>query len=114
MYDREEASEILRSLVMTKTETEKLFDAFSRKYLKMISLGGKIDETDWIDYLDDMEGLEHVRKFGDYMDPLDYLLESINLRLGERFVLRDPCERNWFIIIEKELARKILVLGDLP
>jgi len=105
---------MLEDLVMTKTEGEKLFDIFSRKFLEhcrpdFINLG------EWSDYLDSVEGVEQIRKFSEYYsDLVEHLLESINSRPGERFVIRDPCNREGFILIEKELAQKILVLGALP
>lgn len=106
---------MLDDLVMTQTETEKIGDAFRLKYLKVISGTRRAtDDQDWIDYLDGLEGAEYVRRFSDRCDPLDHLLESINNRLGERFVIRDPHRRDCFIILEKELAQKVLVLGNLP
>lgn len=105
---------MLKDLVMTKTEGEKLFHIFSKKFLlKYTSSGCAID--DWNDYIDSIEGVDHIRKFSEYYsDPVEHLLESINIRPGENFVIRDPCNRDCFILIEKELAQKILVLGALP
>ena len=102
---------MLEDLVMTKTEGEKLFHIFSKRFV----LRYATDQDGWNDYLDSIEGVQHIRKFSEYYsDPVDHLLEFINLQPGERFVIRDPCNRDCFILIEKELAQKILVLGNLP
>lgn len=108
---------MLRGLVMTKTETEKLLDIFRLKCIRVISGVDKdwsACHRKWKNYLRGIEGIEYVGKLSDYSDQLDDMLESINSRTGERFVIRDPHERSNFIIIEKELARTILVLGALP
>jgi hypothetical protein len=108
---------MLSDLVMTKTEGEKLFHIFSKRFLQKHTVSGlrKMDEDGWNDYLDSIEGVQHIRKFSEYYsDPVEHLLEFINLNPGEKFVIRDPCNRDFFILIEKELAQKILVLGVLP
>jgi hypothetical protein len=102
---------MLEDLVMTKTEGEKLFHIFSKRFV----LRYATDQDGWNDYLDSMRDVQHIRKFSEYYsDPVDHLLEFINLKPGKNFVIRDPGNRYSFILIEKELAQKILVLGNLP
>lgn len=102
---------MLENLVMTKTEAEKLYEVFRKKFFLRLNYP---DSEEWVEYLDAMEGVTHIRKFSDYSDPVEHLLEAINESPGERFVIRDPMVRDYFILIEKELAQKILVLGSLP
>lgn len=102
---------------MTRTETEKLAAAFLHKYRNLWcrNLSQAECEQNWFDYLDGLDGVEHIRKFSDMSDPLDHLLDSLNNKCGDMMVVRDPHNPNQnFIIIEKEFAQKILVLGILP
>lgn len=100
---------MLSDLVLTRTEGDKLREIFAKKFL------GFKRKDEWVDYLADLDGVEYIYKFSEiYSDPLDHLFEFINERPGERFVIRDVRDRNYFILIEKELAQKILVLGSLP
>lgn len=111
---------MLENLVMVKSEADKVFAAFARKLNKVLPDSGpwrscSTREQDWIDCLAGIEGVEHIRKFSTVSSTVDHLIEAINERPCDRFVIRDPMDvHNNFILVEKDLVQKILVLGDLP
>jgi hypothetical protein len=104
--------------VVTRTDMEKLYDIFLQRYQ---SLWGEIrarTETDildvWEEWLRGLEGVEHIRKFSNMAESIDYLLEEINKPGWDRVVIRDPGSYEKFIIVERDFAEKVLVLGVLP
>lgn len=111
---------MLENLVMVKSDSDKIFSAFARKLNKILPDNGawrsvNTREQDWADYLHSVKGLEYIRKLSTVSSTVDHLLDAINESFLERFVIRDPLDiHNNFILIEKDLAQKILVLGDLP
>lgn len=104
----------IRKFQLTQSSTEKVFDAFAQKYLKLAKGKSQAHNFEiWLRYLDEVPEVEHVRQFSTMADSVDYLLESINER-GDRFIIRDPEDRNNFILIDKDFAEKVLMLGCLP
>jgi hypothetical protein len=103
--------------VVTKTDTEKLYEIFLRRYQHLWG-GSGMTERDivdmWDDWLRNLEGVEHVRKFSNMAEGIDYLLEEVNKPGWDRLVIRDPSDSRRFIILERGLAEKALVLGALP
>jgi hypothetical protein len=103
--------------VVTKTDTEKLYDIFLQRYQSLWS-GSGLRESDimdmWNDWLSNLEGVEHIRQFSNIAESIDYLLDEINKPGWDRVVIRDPCDYKIFIIVERDLAEKALVLGALP
>jgi len=93
--------------VLTKTTTEKLQDLFEKK-------NRQFDKAQkFRDYLADLDGVEQIRKFSHFNDELGYLIEHINSNLPfDKFIIRIDCnDRKEFVIIDKEVALKILALG---
>lgn len=103
--------------VVTRTMTEKLYEIFLERY-RMLWGGSGMRERDieemWRELLDSTEGVEHVRKFSDMGESIDYLLERINRPDWNRLVIRDPCGRNSFILLDRDFAERALVLGAVP
>ena len=94
--------------ILTRTSTEKLRDIFEKKNQQFAKA------QKWIDYIDNLDGVEYIRQFSNYDDEIGYLLEHINSNLPfDKFVFRTG-RGNGFFIVEKELALKILTLGCLP
>jgi len=103
--------------VVTRTDTEKLYDIFLQRYQSLWG-GSGLKETDimdmWEEWLRELEGVEHIRKFSNMAESIDYLLEEINKPGWDRVVIRDPGSYERFIIVERDFAEKALVLGALP
>ena len=103
--------------VVTRTDTEKLYDIFLQRYQSLWG-GSGLKETDimdmWEEWLRELEGVEHIRKFSNMAESIDYLLEEINKPGWDRVVIRDPGSYEKFIIVERDFAEKALVLGALP
>lgn len=101
---------------LTKSNAEKLEDLFSQKALQKI--GESFHDRkyqEWIDYLDGMDGVKHIRKFSNLAESTDYLIDEIQNNLPfNNFILRDRAYREAYIIVEREVAEKILILGMLP
>jgi SPX domain protein involved in polyphosphate accumulation len=94
---------------MTKTQAEKLEEIFNKKL-------NEFDRAQkWIDYLAGLDGVEQIRKFSNYENEVGYLLEHINASLPfDKFVIRIdsfPTHPKEFVIIDKEVALKILAIG---
>lgn len=109
----------LNNLVTSKTDTEKVYDAFWQRYRRLWDdAGSGMREHDivelWEEWIKETEGLEHVKKFSNLAEPVDYLLERINEPGFNRLVIRDPSSRGDFIILERDFADKVLVLGGVP
>lgn len=101
------------------TPTDKLYEVFLGRYRKVWDdAGSGMREHDivdvWEDILRGMKGVEHIRKFSNLASPLDYLLERVNEPGWDRLVIRDPGQKDNFIIVDRALAEKALVLGSLP
>lgn len=106
--------EDIRKFQLTASSTEKVYGAFVHKYLNLVKGKSRAHDLEiWLRYLDQIPELEHVRQFSTMAESVDYLLESIN-KGGDRFVIRDPEDRSNFILIEKDFAEKVLMLGCLP
>lgn len=105
--------------VSSKTSTEKLYEIFLRRYRRLWDdAGSGMREHDleemWWDMLKSIKGLAHIRKFSDLAESTDYLLECVNEPKWDKVVIRDPCERKNFILLDREFAERVLVLGDIP
>lgn len=98
----------MRKLCAIPTISEKLYWEFGKKTKDQD--GFILSQQAWIDYLNSI-GVEHIRRFSNYAQPIDYLLEVVNSGPFDRLVIRDPMNDNNFIIIEKNFAEKVLVLG---
>lgn len=109
----------LDSLVETRSDMEKLYDAFLRRYRKFWDDAGSgmrehdIEEL-WHEWLEGIEEVELVGKRSNRGQTVDYLLERVNEPGFNRVVLHDPGNTNDFLIVSRGFAEKVLVLGDLP
>lgn len=108
----------LEGWVSSKTNSEKLYDIFLKRYRRLWEDSVGMNEHDledmWEEILGGVGGVEHVRKFSNVADSVDYLLERVNEPGWDRVVLRDPCDAKAFIVLDRDLASRILVLGGLP
>lgn len=109
----------LENLRPTPTPTEKVYEVFLERYRRFWDdAGSGMREHDiadmWEDFLRDMKGVEHVRKFSDLATSVDYLLERVNQPGWNRVAIRDPSHRDYFILVERDLAEKAVILGRLP
>jgi hypothetical protein len=98
----------LRCWKLSKTSQSHLEELFYKKRESFKK------QQDWYDYLTRLESVEHIKKFSNYASPTDYLIETINSSLPfDKFIIRVE-GHDQFIIIEKDFAEKVLVLGALP
>lgn len=98
---------------LTKTNAEKIAEIFDKKRASF-NYERRNAQQFWYSYLDSLEGVEHIRKFSDYASPLDYLLEAINSNLPfNKFIIKVE-GHDQFLLIDKDFAEKVLVLGHLP
>lgn len=109
----------LSGLVTTRTDTEKVYEAFLRRYRRFWDdAGSGMREHDivelWEEWLRETDGVDHIKKRSNMGDPVDYLLERVNEPGFDRVVIRDPGDRGEFIILDRQFADKVLVLGDVP
>lgn len=108
--------------VLTKTTTEKLQDIFFTKCSSFYDSHKRrgVGWQAWSDYLNDLDGVEYIHQFSNFASSVDYLLESINESTKRRIVIKDTGSAEYFsnkdnfILLEPELAMKILTLGVLP
>ena len=101
---------------------DKLFRIFEQKRRSLIfsklpaSMGDPKCVKRWTNYIKKIKGAEYIEPKESSMcdsDSLGQLLKIINDSPNfEKFVIR--LGHNEFVVVEKELANKILVLGDLP
>lgn len=111
--------EEIRSYAPTMDYTEKLYHLFAKKMLLVTGTDLAMDVSykgleRWINYLDRFaNNVEHIRKFAVPGDVVDYLIGAINEN-GGRVVIRDPANRQNFILINKDFAEKVMALGGLP
>lgn len=109
----------LENLVETRTDMEKIYDAFLRRYRKFWDDAGSgmrehdIEEL-WHEWLKETKKVEIVQKKSNRGQSVDYLLERVNEPGFNRVVIHDPGNANEFLIIDRDFAEKVLVLGDLP
>ena len=103
--------------VVTRTDTEKLYDIFLQRYRSLWG-GSGLRESDivdmWGEWLRGLEGVEHIRQFSNMAESIDYLLEEVNKPGWDGLVIRDPAYDKRFIIVGRDFAEKALVLGALP
>lgn len=108
----------LGNLVSTKSDTDKIYDAFLRRYRKFWDTGSGMREHDivemWEDWVGSLDSVEHIKKFSNKGEPVDYLLDRVNQPGFNGVVIRDPGGGNEFLVMDREFADKVLVLGDIP
>lgn len=109
----------LENLVSTKSDTEKVYDAFLRRYRKFWDTGSGMNEHDivemWDDWVESLDSVEHIKKFSNVANSVDYLLECVNQPGFDKVVVRDPGDHNNnFLVLDRDFADKVLVLGDIP
>lgn len=109
----------LDGLVETKSDMEKIYDAFLRRYRKFWDdAGSGLREHDieelWHEWLSGTKKVELVEKRSNRGTAVDYLLERVNEPGFKGVVIHDPGNANEFLIIDRDFAEKVLVLGDLP
>lgn len=109
----------LESLRSAPTPTEKVYEVFLERYRRFWEDAGtgmrEHDIADmWEDFLRDMKGVEHVRRFSDLASSVDYLLERVNQPGWDRVAIRDPGHRDNFILVDRNLAERSVVLGYIP
>lgn len=108
--------------VLTKTTTEKLQGIFLKKCSSFYDSHKRrgVGWQAWSDYLNTLEGVEYIYPFSNFANSIDYLFESINESTKRRMIIRDTgsaeffSNKDNFILLEPELAMKILALGYLP
>lgn len=111
--------EDLDGWVANKTSTEKLYRIFLERYRRLWDdAGSGMREHDiedmWGELLDITKGVEHIWKFSDMAETIDYLLERVNEPGWNRVVIKDPCGNKSFIILDRSFAERALVLGAVP
>lgn len=116
----------LMELVVSETVTEKLQGIFTQKYLSITDERfldrAAANYQKWSDYLNNLDGIRYIEKFSNIANQTDYLIEEINNNLPfNKIILKDlfyhaniHAKRDNFILIDVEVAEKILVLGMLP
>lgn len=84
------------------TELERIYDAFERKFVS-----GKFSSWRWMEYLGGL-GLEK--------SSYDLLLESLYSGKFDKVAVKDPMRDTpgLIIVMDREFAKKVLVMGDLP
>jgi len=105
--------------VLSKSDTEKVYDIFLRRYRRFWDDAGTgMREHDivelWEEFLGERHGVELVKKFSRLAESVDYLLDRVNQPGWNNIVIRDPGNNNHFLILERDLAEKVLVLGEVP
>lgn len=99
-------------LVVSETVTEKLQGIFTQKCL---NIDPNLKQQKWSDYLNNLDGIRYIEKFSNIANQTEYLIEEINNNLPfNKIILKDLVYHGNFILIDVELAEKILVLGMLP
>ena len=97
---------------VVETELEKISSFFSEKWE---SFRGNDGRDRWNKYLTEL-GLDHIISETYLADPTDFLLEK--MYSGDttgKVVIKDPDHSlRGFIVMPKEFAEKVLVLGGLP
>lgn len=109
----------LESLRSAPTPTEKVYEVFLERYRRFWEdAGSGMREHDiadmWEDFLRDMKGVEHLRKLSSLASSVDYLLERVNKPGWDRVAIRDPSHRDNFILVDRDLAERSVVLGYIP
>ena len=109
----------LGSLRTKPTPTEKVYEVFLERYRRFWQDAGTgMRDHDivemWEDFLKGMKGVEHVSKRSDLASSVDYLLERVNEPGWDRVAIRDPGHRDNFILVERALAEKAVILGAIP
>ena len=97
---------------VVETELDKIKRFFSEKWE---TFGGNDGRVRWSRYLTEL-GLDHLLSETYFADPTDYLLEKIYSEdMKDKVVIKDPdASLRGFIVMPKEFAEKVLVLGGLP
>lgn len=108
----------IKSIVSTKNDTEKVYEAFLRRYRRFWDdAGSGMREHDiedlWHEWLEGTEKVELVKKFSNLAGSIDYLIDRVNEPGFNRVVIRDPGNSNNFLILDREFADKVLVFGDV-
>jgi len=111
--------EDLKGFAVCKNMTEKLYDIFLNRYRAFWDdAGSGMREHDivdmWEDWLRDLKGVEHIKKFSMVGDAVDYLLEKVNEPGWNRVAIRDPSDNKRFILVDGDFAERALVLGAIP
>ena len=109
----------VKVLVTTKGDMEKIYDAFLRRYKKFWDdAGSGMREHDiedmWHEWLEETKQVELVKKFSNLASSIDYLIDRINEPGFDRVVIHDPGNSSNFLILGRDFANKVLVLGDVP
>lgn len=108
----------LDNLVSTKSDTQKVYDAFLRRYRKFWDTGSGMREHDivemWDDWVESLDSVERIKKFSKVASPIDYLIEVLNRPGFNKVVIRNPSDNNEFLLLDREFADKVLVLGEVP
>ena len=97
---------------VVENELDKIKRFFSEKW---DTFGGNDGRARWSRYLAEL-GLDHIISETYYADPTDYLLYKIYSEdMKDKVVIKDPdASLRGFIVMPKDFAEKVLVLGGLP
>ena len=96
---------------IVRSEADKLWSIFRKKHDKIQweHLGS------WSKYLEEL-GVERVCQYSHMMSPVSYLIERVNEGPFDKIIIHDPAttENRGFLLLDRDFAQKVLVLGDLP
>lgn len=92
---------------MVRSEADKLWSIFRKKYENL--------DWKWYKYLDEL-GVERVCQYSHMMSPVSYLIERVNEGPFDKIIIHDPAttEDRGFLLLDRDFAQKVLVLGELP
>lgn len=99
---------------VVRSEADKLWSIFRNKHEKL-----KWDifppSLTWPKYLEEL-GVERVCQYSHMMSPVNYLIERVNEGPFDKIIIHDPAtsEDRGFLLLDRDFAQKVLVLGELP
>jgi hypothetical protein len=98
---------------MVRSEADKLWSIFKKKHEDFWA-ASSMGES-WSKYLKEL-GIERVNQISHMMSPVSYLIERINEGPFDKLIIHDPAttEDRGFLLLDRDFAQKVLVLGELP
>jgi hypothetical protein len=100
---------------VVRSEADKLWSIFRNKHEKLKWDIFPRQGLTWPKYLEDL-GVERVCQYSHMMSPMSYLIERVNEGPFDKIIIHDPAtsEDRGFLLLDRDFAQKVLVLGELP